>query len=143
MNRLVVGFDGSEPARRALGRAVALADPGATVTVVTSVQLTPPVGRGPGPEPVDPEALERRDRLLAEARALLEGAGVAVRVVGGVGDPGRVICEEAAAWGADLVVVGSRGLDLASRIALGSVSTYVLHHAPCDVLVVRDGGRPA
>jgi nucleotide-binding universal stress UspA family protein len=38
---------------------------------------------------------------------------------------------------ADLIIVGTRGLNTAQRLLLGSVSTKVMHHAPCDVLVVR------
>jgi nucleotide-binding universal stress UspA family protein len=139
VKRIVVGFDGSARARRALEWAAALAEEGGTVAVVASVRLAPSAGRGPGPDPVDAEELERRGTLLAEARDLLEGASVDVRTVEGIGEPGRVIVDEAAETGADLVVVGSRGLNLAERIALGSVSTYVVHHAPCDVLVVRRG----
>ena len=39
--------------------------------------------------------------------------------------------------GADLIVIGTRGLNAAQRLILGSVSTNVVHHAHCDVLVVR------
>jgi nucleotide-binding universal stress UspA family protein len=39
--------------------------------------------------------------------------------------------------GADLIVVGTRGLNVAQRALLGSVSTKIVHHAACDVLVVR------
>jgi nucleotide-binding universal stress UspA family protein len=53
------------------------------------------------------------------------------------GDVGRSIVAAAEAERADLVVVGSRGLDLAGRFLLGSVSDYVVHHATCPVLVVR------
>ena len=48
-----------------------------------------------------------------------------------------MIVQEAEESGADLIVVGTRGLNAAKRLVLGSVSTNVVHHAPCDVLVVH------
>lgn len=53
------------------------------------------------------------------------------------GNPGRVICQLANTWSADLVIVGSRGLKGLKEMFLGSVSNYVTHHAPCSVLIVR------
>jgi nucleotide-binding universal stress UspA family protein len=54
------------------------------------------------------------------------------------GNPGRVICEFASAWSADLILVGSRGLKGLKEMFLGSVSNYITHHAPCSVLIVRN-----
>lgn len=54
-----------------------------------------------------------------------------------VGSPGRSICQAAKAWEADLIVVGSHQRKGLSEMILGSVSNYVLHHAPCSVLVVH------
>ncbi len=54
------------------------------------------------------------------------------------GIPGQVICELAANWSADLIVVGSRGLKGLNEMFLGSVSNYVTHHAPCSVLIIRN-----
>ena len=54
-----------------------------------------------------------------------------------LGVPARVIVESAEDWGADLAVVGSHGYGFWGRLALGSVSDAVVHHAPCSVLVVR------
>jgi nucleotide-binding universal stress UspA family protein len=62
---------------------------------------------------------------------------VASQPVEGFGNPVNVIAETAADVGADLVVVGTRGHNLAGRLMLGSVSSGVAHRAPCDVLVVR------
>ena len=54
-----------------------------------------------------------------------------------VGNPGLWICDRAKAWGADLIVIGRRGHRGLSEIILGSVSNYVIHHAPCSVFVVQ------
>ena len=53
------------------------------------------------------------------------------------GPPGQTIVEEAERWGADLILMGSRGLGAWNRVLLGSVSTAVVHHANCSVEVVR------
>jgi nucleotide-binding universal stress UspA family protein len=54
-----------------------------------------------------------------------------------IGDTGSRIRELAKAWDADLVVVGRRGYRGLAEIVLGSVSSYVIHQAPCSVLVVQ------
>ncbi len=53
------------------------------------------------------------------------------------GSPGQVIVDEAEWWGADLIVMGSRGLGVWNRLLLGSVSSAVVHHAKCSVEIVR------
>lgn len=53
-------------------------------------------------------------------------------------DPADAILDLAEAAGADLVVVGSRGEGPAKRLLHGSVSTKVIHHAQCSVLVVKE-----
>jgi nucleotide-binding universal stress UspA family protein len=137
MERIVVGFDGSEHARKALQRAAEIAN-GATVAVVSAANVTPylrdPAG---GVGPVDPADAEARTKALAEAREFLEGKGVNGVYVEGHGRPADVIVEEAEESGADLIVVGTRGHGATRQLFMGSVSTNVVHHAPCDVLVVR------
>ncbi len=54
-----------------------------------------------------------------------------------IGDPGKKICDFAQSWDADLIVLGSRGHNAIAEIVLGSVSSYVIHHACCSVLVAR------
>jgi nucleotide-binding universal stress UspA family protein len=63
--------------------------------------------------------------------------GVATEFSQNFGEPGRVICELARNWQADLIIVGRRGRRGLSELFLGSVSNYVLHHAPCSVLTVQ------
>ena len=137
MERIVVGFDGSEHGRKALARAADIAD-GATIAVVAAANvarlLRDPAG---GVAPVDPAEAEARTNALAEAREYLEGRGIKGVFVEGHGNPADVIVQEAEDSGADLIVIGTRGLNAAQRLVLGSVSTNVVHHAPCDVLVVR------
>lgn len=53
------------------------------------------------------------------------------------GSPGAKLCELAQTWDADLIIVGSRGLSGIGELLIGSVSNYVLHHAPCAVLVIH------
>jgi nucleotide-binding universal stress UspA family protein len=137
VSRIVIGYDGSAHARRALERAIEIADSGAELRVVAAVPFVPRAGRGPGPAPLDPEDIEARDRALEDARELVAGKGLQVRTVEGIGDPAGTIVAEARESEADLIVVGTRGLNRTARVLLGSVSTAVVHHAPCDVLVVR------
>lgn len=58
-----------------------------------------------------------------------------------IGNCNLGIGDRAKAWGADLIVIGRRGHKNISEILLGSVSNYVIHHAPCSVFVVQ-GVRP-
>lgn len=78
------------------------------------------------------EALEALTQL-PEAAAVAAIAAVQIQ-----GTPGRSICEAAAAWPADLIVMGRRHQSVISELFMGSVSSYVLHHAPCAVMVVPD-----
>ncbi|WP_229640842.1 universal stress protein [Waterburya agarophytonicola] len=77
--------------------------------------------------------IEFLKNLTEEATA----AGVSTEFSQLVGNRGRMICELANNWSADLVLVGSRGLKGLKEMFLGSVSNYVTHHAPCSVLIVR------
>lgn len=64
-------------------------------------------------------------------------AGVKSGFTQNLGDAGRMICEVARNWPADLIIVGRRGRVGISEFLLGSVSNYVLHHAPCSILTIQ------
>ena len=135
MQNVVVGFDGSEGATLALDRAAQLGRSGARITVVTATHGHHGL-RGPEDER-DAEESDPGREALDSARTSLAAQGIAADAVEGDGDPADVIIETAAERKADLIIVGTRGLGTGQRVLLGSVSTKVLHHAPCDVLVVR------
>jgi nucleotide-binding universal stress UspA family protein len=84
------------------------------------------------------EAYERQglDYLKTLAEDLTAG-GSKVEFTQNVGDPGHVICDLAKTWNADLIIIGRRGYKGVKELFLGSVSNYVLHHAPCSVLTVQ------
>lgn len=58
------------------------------------------------------------------------------------GAAGHQICELGQSWGADLICIGSRGRAGLRELLLGSISNFVMHHAPCSVLVMRGDGIP-
>ena len=135
MKRIVVGFDGSDNARKALARAAEIAN-GATVAVVSATSPSTFM-RDPGVSKEDPADVEARTQALDEARKYLEEKGITGQYITGHGNPADVIVAEAEDSGADLIIVGTRGHNAARRVVLGSVSTNVVHHATVDVLVVR------
>jgi nucleotide-binding universal stress UspA family protein len=131
---VLIAYDGSEPSRRALDR-VRTFMPNASVAVVT---VAPPVYRDPRlPKFADDDEEQRQRAALAEAKALLAEGGIDARGAAPVGDAADEIVRIAKESGADLVVLGARGLNPLKRLVLGSVSTKVLHEAPSDVLVVK------
>ena len=79
------------------------------------------------------QELEFLKQLASEARL----AGVNIEFSLLKGNPGRMICELANTWSADLIVVGNRGFKGLKELFIGSISNYVTHHAPCSVLVAR------
>lgn len=138
---IVVGTDGSDSAANAVEHAVSLAVADrARIVVVTAF-----AGHDGSPDDSIPQDVRWmiNDRNAAEAHArkgreLAHAEGVADVVVQAVeGEPAAMLLETAEDFAADLIVVGSVGLTASSRFILGSVASSVLHHAPCDVLVVH------
>ena len=133
--KVVLAYDGSDGAKRALETMVALHHEGDVVTVVNSAEGLPLFGYA-GTLPT-PEEEKERHRQAIEAQAALAEQGIEATVVERHGDPATAILDEADSEGADLVVMGTRGISTAERWLVGSVSTKVLHHAHCSVLVAR------
>jgi nucleotide-binding universal stress UspA family protein len=115
--RIIVGFDGSDAARRALDAAADLVGYGSTLSVVS-------VQNG------------EQNGVMREAREQLQRRQVEARYHEPIGEPAEQLVETARELEADLLVVGRRNRT-PLRGLLGSVSSRVVRRAHCDVLVVR------
>lgn len=138
MNTIIVGYDDTEPSKRALERSVDLAKAFGSKLYVTSVAptLEPASGRGAGGiDATDPP--EKHLAELAAARQYLEGQGITAEYQAAIGEPADGIVELANEQNADLIVVGTREPSLIQRLLGQSVSDAVAHHAHCDVLIVH------
>lgn len=83
------------------------------------------------------QQIEQAKNLLENYARLARDRQVIAEWEYKVGPVGDSCCEAAASWGADLLVIGRRGHSGLTEALLGSVSNYVLHHAPCAVLVLQ------
>ena len=137
-NTIVVGTDGSSTAAIAVARAGEIARlTGARLHVVSSYHPVRPqlAGRAPAGEfniPPDFQA----DAVLGDAASRLRAEGLEVEEHAPKGDPADALVEIARTEAADLIVLGSLGMQGARRV-LGSVGNKVSHNAPCDLLIVQ------
>ena len=133
MKKILVAYDGGEPARRALQSAIELAKKfEATISVVSVVPVHP------GRVPIDPwDDTSTHAAELVEARELLRESGIEAELLEPAGDPAKTIERMAADGGFDTVVIGSRGLGMLDRVLQGSVSEHVATHADATVVIVR------
>ncbi len=141
---IVVGTDGSETAREAVSQAVELAGRlDATVHIVSAYEPVSGLRLRDEPSGVMADAeweVHQRGEVeatLDQAAAVAREAGVPVVVYARQGDAADAILDVAEERGADLVIIGNKGLTGAKRFLLGSVPNKVSHHAPCSVLIVR------
>lgn len=137
--RIVVGIDGSDHSKAALRWALGQARlTGASVDAVTAWRYPATYGLAviPGPGELDFDGESRKVLADAVAGAGAGTPGVEVRQLVGEGPSAEVLLN--VAKGADLLVVGSRGLGGFRSAVLGSVSLACVLHATCPVLVFRD-----
>jgi len=128
---VVIGYDGSHAARRALIRAAVAAGNGGQVVVVTAVPTAKMLAEQDEPLCADPED------LIAGARALLAGRDIDVSVRVEEAEPAEALIATAREASAALIVVGARGDSYLARALRGSVAEKLIARSPCDVLVVR------
>ena len=137
MKSIVLGYDDTETAKRALDRTAELAQAfGARVTVVSVAPVLVGAAHGIGPiDPVEPPELHREQLSIAEAELNRRGIDAVSQLA--LGDPADTILEVAETAGADLIVVGSGHASFVSELLGTSVSGSVQRRAHCDVLVVH------
>lgn len=138
--RIVVGVDGSPTAQRGLRWALDEARARHAALDAVYAWRSPIVGVGPAAIPLDTEAIEAdAQRILDKAIDAEDTTGLPrpVRRVVLMGSATEVVLHTAK--GADLVVMGSRGLGGFKGLLLGSVSHQVARHASCPVVVIPDG----
>ncbi|WP_238996619.1 universal stress protein [Paenibacillus pinistramenti] len=137
---LLVPYDGSEHALRALSHAKQLVLSLAEAPKLTVLHVNPDISINEPPVGVelDEQIAREGEEMLIPVREALAGlpAGSCSTIVRH-GDPGKIICKSAEQEQADLIVMGTRGLGLVSELLIGSVSHYVIQHASCPVTIVK------
>ncbi|MEW6115979.1 MAG: universal stress protein [Nitrospirota bacterium] len=139
MQKILVAHDGSKSSDKALKKAIEIAvglNGSLTVlAVVPELYLTelPEADRGRIFESLSEETREAMEKI----RKSLSGKSIEVKTLIRQGDPAEKILETAQKMKVDLIVTGSHGRHGAKKFLLGSVSTKVVDHAKCSVLVVK------
>jgi nucleotide-binding universal stress UspA family protein len=137
-SRIVVGLDGSPQSDRAFAVArdlAALTEAAVTIVHVREMMLAPAVGGVP--RRIDEDEIEVKIRSQADELATA-GNGGELQIVAttSAGGPAHDIANVARDAGAELIVVGTRGMGLIAGLLLGSVTQRLLQIAPCPVLSV-------
>lgn len=142
-SQVVIGFDFSHSGRAALSRAIALATraPFHVLHFVCVIDPHSPLPAVPGTT-VDYLYADRvqsavADEVEQELRAATPGVRVHFNVHARIGKPAEEILQLAREVGADLIIVGSKGLTGVERLVVGSVSERVVREAGCAVMVAR------
>ena len=136
LQRITLAIDGSSASAKALAFVLTRFQPnhssgkGGRVPIHVSVIHVMPFSK-------NPELKEAGLRLLEQSAQKLIKAGFTAEPVCELGRPAEEIIKVAAAQHADLIVMGAKGLGAITRFLIGSVSTRVVQHAHCSVLVVR------
>lgn len=128
-SKILVAYDGSKYAQKALNYAVQLGEKyKSKITLLSVVQtmLTK----------IQEEAAKSiGERVVSEAESHVKGVSTDKKVE--VGHPAKTIIDFAKEGDYDLIVLGSRGLNPVKRFVLGSVSDKVARHAQCSVLIIK------
>jgi nucleotide-binding universal stress UspA family protein len=137
MTVFVVGVDGSETAATAARRAGELAKAsGASVHVVAAYSGRGSTTMGVGSDSFVLSEMSLAEQVADQQAAAFRSAGIPVTCGVADGKPATVILQEAERVGAEMIVVGNRRMQGVQRV-LGAVANDVVHHAPCDVLIVK------
>jgi len=156
LNHILVAIDKSASSQRAFDTALGMAkDLGAELTLVHALDVFDAASPKRPPLPASSYSIEldtllrenyerqwaefvnHYNSLLKQKQEKATAVGVPVSYLQPYGRPGPTICRAAKDSDADLIVVGSHGRKGLSEMILGSVSNYIMHHAPCSVMVIH------
>jgi nucleotide-binding universal stress UspA family protein len=145
--RIVVAFNDTPEAHQAFEKALSLAKEFRAELFILEVEGIPLSTMAPAyaypmwtPPPLEGPDVSQEASIKEQLQQLCEEAGtkgVTARWEYRTGPAGDLICAYAQEVGADLVVLGRRGLRGVSEMILGSISNHVMHHGPCSVLIVQ------
>jgi nucleotide-binding universal stress UspA family protein len=139
--KILVGYDGSENAVRALNRAIELTKQskgGLRIVVVADTMSYAAYASGGMYGRFNDQTKQNAENLASAALDIAKVAGLKdVYASAEEGQPADMILTLASEYKVNLIVVGRRGVRGLARFLIGSVSTAVINHAKCDVLVVK------
>lgn len=143
-DRIVVGTDGSDTAGEAVRQAVEFAKISKSELNIVSAyepipqsQLREEARDVPGDVSNAVNPREAVNVILDNAAGVAKKEKVKTQKHPREGDPADAILDVAEEIGADLIIVGNKGMTGAKRFLLGSVPNKVSHHAPCSVMIIQ------
>jgi nucleotide-binding universal stress UspA family protein len=143
MLKLLLPVDGSEASARATAELIRMLPWYKEQPAIELLAVHPPVPRLPNMKVVvSEEAIEKyyaeeTDAMIAPSTKMLDAAGVTYSVQKLVGPIAESIVDHAKHIGADMIVMGTRGMTALSNMVMGSVATRVLHLAHVPVVLIH------
>lgn len=146
-NKILVPTDGSKGAEAAieLARDLLIGGVAKTVTLIHIASIAKEVAdysiinlKKVDEELIKTKLMHHGHQIVLQGKSVFKEASLSVETIVELGDnPGDTIIKIAQEQSFDLIVMGSRGLSVVKELVLGSVSTKVLHHAGCPVIIYR------
>ena len=137
IKRILLAYDGSDPAIKAFEAASDLASKYGAELHVLTVAPAPEIGDEVETEAIIEQSRRRHHGLLDRLQHKAQHLGIAIQPHLLVGHPAQQIIDHAAQLKADVLVIGHRGHGALDRWKIGSVTHRVISYAECAVLVVR------
>ena len=138
--KILVPADGSDNSYRALEAALVFSEKlGSSISVVNVMEQLPIIHIES--EKLLSELLEaykkENQEILSKCSDIAHQKGIIIKTVLLQGNPAPVILDYIKKENFDLVIMGSRGMGKFKELILGSVSSKIMHHSPCAVMIIR------
>jgi nucleotide-binding universal stress UspA family protein len=138
--KILVPVDGSDNSYKALEAALILSEKlGSNISVVNVMEQVPITHIES--EKLLGELLEaykkENQEILSKCSDIAHQKGITIKTVLLQGNPAPVILDYSKKENFDLVIMGSRGMGKFKELILGSVSSKIVHHSPCAIMIIR------